>query len=43
MAYLGLPNGTYDWTNGKKITKEGMRLHLENEETIAGRQSSQLN
>jgi N-acetylglucosamine-6-phosphate deacetylase len=37
MAQLGLPNGTYDWTNGKRITKEGMRLHLEGEETIAGR------
>lgn len=37
MAQLGLPNGTYPWTNGKRITKEGMYLHLENEETIAGR------
>jgi len=37
MAQLGLPNGTYEWTNGKKITKEGMYLHLEGEETIAGR------
>lgn len=37
MAQLGLPNGTYSWTNGKRITKEGMYLHLENEETIAGR------
>ena len=37
MAQLGSPNGTYDWTNGKRVTKEGMRLTLENEETIAGR------
>jgi N-acetylglucosamine-6-phosphate deacetylase len=37
MAQLGLPNGTYDWTNGERITKDGMRLHLEGEETIAGR------
>jgi N-acetylglucosamine-6-phosphate deacetylase len=36
MAQMGLPNGTYKWTNGKRITKEGMRLRLENEETIAG-------
>jgi N-acetylglucosamine-6-phosphate deacetylase len=37
MAQLGLPNGTYDWTNGTRITKDGMRLHLEGEETLAGR------
>jgi N-acetylglucosamine-6-phosphate deacetylase len=37
MAQTGLPNGTYEWTNGERITKDGMRLHLEGEETIAGR------
>jgi N-acetylglucosamine-6-phosphate deacetylase len=37
MAQLGLPNGTYEWTNGKRITKDGMHLHLEGEKTIAGR------
>jgi N-acetylglucosamine-6-phosphate deacetylase len=42
MAQLGLPNGTYDWTNGKRITKEGMRLHLEGEDTIAGRSPPSL-
>lgn len=40
MAQLGLQNGTYEWTNGKRITKDGMHLHLEGEETIAGRYSS---
>lgn len=42
MAQLGLPNGTYEWTNGKRITKDGMHLHLEGEETIAGRYPSLL-
>lgn len=37
MAQLGLPDGTYEWTNGEKITKDGMRLHLEGENTISGR------
>ena len=37
MAQLGLPNGTYDWVDGKRIVKDGIRLHLEGEKTIAGR------
>ena len=26
MAQLGLPNGTYDWTNGERITKDGRKF-----------------
>jgi len=37
MAQLGLPNGTYDWTNGSRIIKDGIHLRLEGTETIAGR------
>ncbi|EON64683.1 N-acetylglucosamine-6-phosphate deacetylase [Coniosporium apollinis CBS 100218] len=36
MALVGLRDGTYDWTNGAKIRKEGYVLTLEGEEKIAG-------
>jgi N-acetylglucosamine-6-phosphate deacetylase len=36
MSYLGLPDGTYDWTNGERITKDGIRLTLEGSTKIAG-------
>ncbi|KAE9979345.1 hypothetical protein Vi05172_g1306 [Venturia inaequalis] len=36
MSYLGLPDGTYDWTNGERITKNGIRLTLEGSTKIAG-------
>ena len=36
MALVGLPDGTYDWTNGAKIRKEGYVLTLEGEQKIAG-------
>jgi N-acetylglucosamine-6-phosphate deacetylase len=42
MAQLGLPNGTYEWIDGKRIVKDGMRLHLEGEDTIAGRYHSHV-
>ncbi|KAL8333860.1 hypothetical protein RB593_003502 [Gaeumannomyces tritici] len=39
MHLVGLPDGTYDWTNGdncSKIVKTGSVLKLEGSETIAG-------
>jgi N-acetylglucosamine-6-phosphate deacetylase len=36
MHLAGLPDGTYDWTNGKRIVKTGPRLTLEGSDKIAG-------
>ncbi|KIN06715.1 carbohydrate esterase family 9 protein [Oidiodendron maius Zn] len=37
MHLVGLPDGTYDWTNGERITKIGARLVLEADSSkIAG-------
>lgn len=37
MHLVGLPDGTYDWTNGERITKIGSKLVLEADPTkIAG-------
>ncbi|KAF2761395.1 N-acetylglucosamine-6-phosphate deacetylase [Pseudovirgaria hyperparasitica] len=37
MSLVGLPDGTYDWTNGSRIVKRGALLTLEeNEDKIAG-------
>lgn len=41
MHLMGLPDGTYDWTNGdvdSRIVKVGPTLHLEGTDKIAGRQ-----
>ncbi|KAJ5333256.1 hypothetical protein MYU51_014725 [Penicillium brevicompactum] len=36
MRLCGLPDGTYDWTNGERIVKTGARLTLEGSDKIAG-------
>lgn len=36
MSLAGLPDGTYDWTNGDRIIKKGSNLTLEGTEKIAG-------
>lgn len=36
MRLCGLPDGTYDWTNGDRIIKKGVRLTLEGSDKIAG-------
>lgn len=36
MKTLGLPDGTYDWTNGDKWEKVGSRLTREGTDTLAG-------
>lgn len=40
MHLVGLPDGSYPWTNGEQvcnIVKKGSKLLLENSDTIAGR------
>ena len=32
-----MPNGTYDWRDGRRVTKEGVRLYIEGTDTLAGR------
>ena len=36
MRYAGMPDGTYDWTNGSRIIKTGALLTLEENGKIAG-------
>jgi N-acetylglucosamine-6-phosphate deacetylase len=36
MRLAGMPDGTYDWTNGSRIKKEGALLTLEENGKIAG-------
>lgn len=36
MRLCGLPDGVYDWTNGDRIIKKGVRLTLEGSDKIAG-------
>lgn len=36
MKTLGLPDGTYDWTNGDRWEKVGARLTREGTDTLAG-------
>ncbi|KAF2115804.1 n-acetylglucosamine-6-phosphate deacetylase-like protein [Lophiotrema nucula] len=36
MALAGMPDGTYDWTNGSRIIKSGSQLTLEENGRIAG-------
>jgi N-acetylglucosamine-6-phosphate deacetylase len=36
MRLCGLPDGVYDWTNGDRIVKKGVRLTLEGSDKIAG-------
>ncbi|KAK8194202.1 N-acetyl-glucosamine-6-phosphate deacetylase [Zalaria obscura] len=36
MSLVGLPDGTYPWTNGSRITKRGQELVLEGTDRIAG-------
>ena len=36
MYLLGMPDGTYDWTNGSRITKVGSSLTLAGTDKIAG-------
>jgi N-acetylglucosamine-6-phosphate deacetylase len=40
MHLVGLPDGSYEWTNGdniNKIAKHGFKLVLEGSDKIAGR------
>ncbi len=36
MHLVGLPDGTYSWSNGEKIVKRGAKLTLEGSDKIAG-------
>jgi N-acetylglucosamine-6-phosphate deacetylase len=36
MKFLGMPDGTYDWTNGSRVVKRGDFLTLEENAKIAG-------
>lgn len=36
MHLVGLPDGTYEWTNGERIVKNGPKLVLEGTDKIAG-------
>lgn len=36
MQWVGLPDGSYEWTNGERIVKRGSKLTLEGTEKIAG-------
>lgn len=36
MSLAGMPDGTYAWTNGSRIVKQGVLLTLEENGTIAG-------
>ncbi|KAF1837285.1 N-acetylglucosamine-6-phosphate deacetylase [Decorospora gaudefroyi] len=36
MRFAGMPDGTYDWTNGSRVVKEGPLLTLEENGKIAG-------
>ncbi|OCB85878.1 Metallo-dependent hydrolase [Sanghuangporus baumii] len=31
-----MPNGTYDWRDGRRVVKEGVRLYIEGTDTLAG-------
>lgn len=37
VAFTGMPDGTYDWLNGQKVSKDGLRITLHGTDTIAGR------
>ncbi|KAI5294543.1 hypothetical protein KEM55_006566 [Ascosphaera atra] len=41
MKYSGMPDGTYEWTNGERVVKRGSKLTLEANGRIAG-SSAQL-
>ena len=32
-----MPDGTYDWRDGRRVVKEGVRLYIEGTDTLAGR------
>lgn len=32
-----MPDGVYDWRDGRRVVKEGVRLYIENTDTLAGR------
>ncbi|WEW59044.1 N-acetyl-glucosamine-6-phosphate deacetylase [Emydomyces testavorans] len=36
MKLCGMPDGTYDWTNGERIVKKGSLLTLEGSDRLAG-------
>lgn len=36
MRFAGMPDGTYDWTNGSRVVKKGSMLTLEENGRIAG-------
>ena len=36
MHLVGLPDGTYPWSNGERIVKRGAKLTLEGSDKIAG-------
>ncbi|KAH8647355.1 n-acetylglucosamine-6-phosphate deacetylase [Xylariales sp. PMI_506] len=36
VMFMGMENGTYDWTNGQRTVKQGMTLKLEGTSTLAG-------
>lgn len=40
LMVAGLPDGTYDWTNGDRITKKGLLVTREGAETLAGSAST---
>ncbi|GAB7348864.1 hypothetical protein MBLNU459_g7566t1 [Dothideomycetes sp. NU459] len=42
MSLVGCPDGTYEWTNGERIVKEGSALILEGTDKIAGGTSTLL-
>lgn len=37
VMFMGMEDGTYDWTNGQRTVKKGMTLKLEGTSTLAGR------
>jgi N-acetylglucosamine-6-phosphate deacetylase len=37
VMFMGMEDGTYEWTNGQRTVKEGMTLKLEGTSTLAGR------
>ncbi|CAI6091532.1 unnamed protein product [Clonostachys chloroleuca] len=36
VMFMGMPDGSYEWTNGQRTVKKGMTLMLEGTNTLAG-------